>query len=170
MARAVAGAAGARFVSLLIVASSLGFLAVVILTGPRLYYAMAADGLFFDRAARLHPRYQTPAFALWFQACVSLVLLTTNTYDQLLSYVVFADWLFFGLTAGALIIVRRRNPDQVGVARVPGHPWPTMAFIAIAAGIVINSFIVYPIQSMIGSAILLIAAVVFFVVHGRRRR
>ena len=54
------------------------------------------------RAARLHPRYHTPVFALWFQAAVSLVLLTTNTYDQLLSYVVFADWLFFGLTAGAL--------------------------------------------------------------------
>ena len=101
MARAVAGAAGAQFVALLIVVSSLGFLAVVILTGPRLIYAMATDGLFFGRAARLHPRYQTPVFALWFQAAVSLALLTTNTYDQLLSYVVFADWLFFGLTAGA---------------------------------------------------------------------
>jgi APA family basic amino acid/polyamine antiporter len=168
MARAVAGAAGARFVALLIVVSSLGFLAVVILTGPRLYYAMAKDGLLFERAARLHPRYQTPIVALWFQACVSLVLLTTNTYDQLLSYVVFADWLFFGLTAGALIIVRRREPAAAGAALVPGHPWPTMAFIAIAIGIVINSFAVYPTQSLIGSAILTIAAVVFFVVHGRR--
>jgi APA family basic amino acid/polyamine antiporter len=172
MARAAAGAAGARFVALLIVVSSLGFLAVVILTGPRLVYAMAADGLFFRRAAALHPRYRTPVFALWFQAAVSLALLTTNTYDQLLSYVVFADWLFFGLTAGALIIVRARErtagAPATGVARVPGHPWTTGAFIAVAAGIVVNSFFVYPTQSLIGSAILGAAAILFFVAGGSR--
>lgn len=162
MARAGAGAAGAQFVALLIVVSSLGFLAVVILTGPRLYYAMAADGLFFGRAARLHPRYQTPVFALWFQAAISLALLTTNTYDQLLSYVVFADWLFFGLTAGALVIVRRRAPPTGVIARMPGHPWTTAAFIAVAAGIVLNSFFAYPTQSLIGSTILAVAAGVFF--------
>jgi APA family basic amino acid/polyamine antiporter len=159
-----AGAAGARFVALLIVVSSLGFLAVVILTGPRLYYAMAADGLFFRRASRLHPRYHTPVFALWFQAAVSLVLLTSNTYDQLLSYVVFADWLFFGLTAGALVIVRTRAPSPGGaIARVPGHPVTTALFIAVAAGVVLNSFVVYPTQSLIGSAILAVATIVFFV-------
>jgi len=164
MARAAAGDAGARFVAVLIVVSTRGFLAVVILTGPRLLYAMAADGLFFRRAAALHPRYHTPVFALWFQAAVSLALLTTNTYDQLLSYVVFADWLFFGLTAGALVIVRARGgaaPDRV--APVPGHPWTTAIFIAVAAGIVINSFFAYPTQSLIGSAILAAAAVAFFV-------
>jgi APA family basic amino acid/polyamine antiporter len=177
MARAAAGAAGARFVALLIVVSSLGFLAVVILTGPRLIYAMAADGLFFRRAADLHPRYSTPVFALWFQAAVSLALLTTNTYDQLLSYVVFADWLFFGLTAGALVIIRRRaalagspgiserSPynDDRQISSMPGHPWTTFAFIAVAVGIVVNSFFVYPTQSIIGSAILGAAAIAFFV-------
>ena len=163
MARAVAGAAGARFVAVLIVISSLGFLAVVILTGPRLIYAMAADGLFFARAAQLHPRYRTPVFALWFQAAVSLALLMTNTYDQLLSYVVFADWLFFGLTAGALVIVRRRDPSPGGaVARMPGHPVTTGVFIGVAAAIVLNSFLVYPTQSLIGSAILASATVVFY--------
>jgi basic amino acid/polyamine antiporter, APA family len=164
MARAAAGEAGARFVALLIVVSSLGFLAVVILTGPRLIYAMAVDGLFFRRAAELHPRYRTPVFALWFQAAVSLALLTTNTYDQLLSYVVFADWLFFGLTAGALVLVRRRAASPSGgIARAPGHPWTTAAFIAVAAGIVVNSFFAYPTQSLIGSVILAGAAMVFFV-------
>jgi APA family basic amino acid/polyamine antiporter len=163
MARTVAGDAGARFVALLIVVSSLGFLAVVILTGARLVYAMAADGLFFAPAARLHPRYHTPVFALWFQAAVSLVLLTTNTYDQLLSYVVFADWLFFGLTAGALVIVRRHHPAPGGdIAPVPGHPWTTGIFIAVAIAIVLNSFVAYPTQSLMGSAILTVAAIVFF--------
>lgn len=164
VAQIVAGDAGARFVSLLIVISSLGFLAVVILTGPRLYYAMAADGVFFARAARLHPRYRTPVFALWFQAAVSLVLLTTNTYDQLLSYVVFADWLFFGLTAGALIIVRAREAaPPPGIARVPGHPVTTAVFVLVAAGVVLNSFAAYPTQSLIGSAILGLACVAFLV-------
>ena len=169
IARSVGGEAGARFVALLIVVSSLGFLAVVILTGARLVYAMAADGLFFARAARLHPRFHTPVFALWFQTVVSLVLLATNTFDQLLSYVVFADWLFFGLTAGALIIVRRRGAGVTApagdVAWVPGHPATTLAFIAVAAGVVLNSFVVYPRQSLIGSAILATAAGVFFAAH-----
>jgi APA family basic amino acid/polyamine antiporter len=174
VARTVAGTAGARFVALLIVVSSLGFLAVVILTGPRLIYAMAADGLFFRRAATLHPRYHTPVFALWFQAAVSLALLTTNTYDQLLSYVVFADWLFFGLTAGALVIVRGRHATanaaspmatEDAVARMPGHPWTTGLFIVVAAGIVLNSFFAYPTQSLIGSSILAAATIVFFVLQ-----
>jgi APA family basic amino acid/polyamine antiporter len=168
MARAVAGEAGARFVAVLITISSLGFLAVVIMTGPRLYYAMAADGLFFARAARLHPRYQTPVFALWFQAAVSLVLMTTNTYDQLLSYVVFADWLFFGLTAASLFIARAREP-RTDVYRAPGHPWTTGAFVLVAAGVVVNTFFVYPTQSAIGAAVLLIAAGIYFLALAPRR-
>jgi basic amino acid/polyamine antiporter, APA family len=166
VARAAAGDAGARFVTLLIVVSSLGFLSVVVLTGARLYYAMATDGLLVAAAARLHPRYHTPVVALWLQATVSLILMTTNTYDQLLSYVVFADWLFFGLTAAGLFVVRRRQTAAGGeFARVPGHPVTTAVFVAVAAGIVVNSFFVYPIQSAIGSAILLSAAAVYFVTH-----
>lgn len=166
MARAVAGAAGARFVALLIVLSSLGFLSVVILTGPRLYYAMAQDGLFFARAARLHPRFRTPMFALGFQAAVSLALLMTNSYDQLLSYVIFADWLFFGLTAAALFVVRSRERAlPAGVAAMPGHPFTTLLFVLVAAGIVINSFVTYPVQSLTSSAILCVAAAVHFGIH-----
>jgi APA family basic amino acid/polyamine antiporter len=160
MAFAAAGAAGARFVAFLIVVSSLGFIAVVVMTGPRLVYAMSIDGLFFKRAGQLHRRYQTPDFALWFQAAVSLALLTTNTYDQLLSYVVFADWLFFGLTAGALMIVRRREGRR--------GPVTAVLFIAVAAGIVVNSFIAYPTQSLIGSTILGAAALTFYLVRPMR--
>ncbi|MEO8682736.1 MAG: amino acid permease [Vicinamibacterales bacterium] len=171
MARAVAGEVGARFVAILIVISSLGFLAVVIMTGARLYYAMAADGLFFPPAARLHPRYQTPVFALWCQAAVSLALMTTNSYDQLLSYVVFADWLFFGLTAGALFVVRWRGEAAgSGVFRAPGHPWTTGAFVLVAAGVVVNTFFVYPTQSLIGAAILTGAAIGFTLMPRSRKR
>ena len=166
MARVAAGEAGARFVGLLITLSSLGFLSVVVLTGPRLYYAMAADGLFVKAAARLSPRFGTPVVALWLQAAISLVLMATNTYDQLLSYVVFADWLFFGLTACALLIVRRRDPNPAAdIARAPGHPVTTLAFVLVAAGVVINTFLVYPAQSLTGTTILLAATVLFFVIR-----
>ncbi len=164
MARTVAGDLGARFVATLIVISSLGFLAVIILTGARLCYAMAVDGLFFKPAGHLHPRYRTPVFALWFQAAISIALLATNTYDQLLSYVVFADWLFFGLTAASLFILRRKHFDTDAVARTPGHPVTTALFVAVAVGIVVNSFIAYTMQSLIGSTILVLATLAYFVV------
>jgi basic amino acid/polyamine antiporter, APA family len=165
VARRVAGQTGGRFVALLVIVSSLGFLGVVIITGPRLYYAMARDGIFFARAGRLHPRYHTPVFALWFQAGVSLVLLTTNTYDELLSYTVFADWLFFGLTAGALFILRRREPSPGGTLRAPGHPFTTSLFVVVAIGVVVNSFAVFPAQSLIGTGILLLAAGTYTVLY-----
>lgn len=161
-ARVVAGEIGARLVASLILVSSLGFLAVITLTGPRLYYAMAKDGCFFARAATLHPRYRTPTFTLWLQTAVALVLLTTNTYDQLLSYVVFADWLFFSTTAAAIFVLRRRGTgDPAQVFRMPGHPVSTLVFVGAGAGIVINSFFTYPVQSLAGTAILVAAAVFY---------
>jgi APA family basic amino acid/polyamine antiporter len=167
-ARAVAGEVGARCVAALIMVSALGFLAVIIQTAPRLYYAMARDGLFLRRAAALHPRWRTPVFMLWFQASVSIVLLAINSYDQLLSYVVFADWLFFGLTVGAIFVLRRGASGEAGVVAMPGHPFTTLLFVAAAFGIVANSFLVYTTQSLIGSAILLLALASYPLVAARR--
>ncbi|HZN03391.1 MAG TPA: amino acid permease [Candidatus Polarisedimenticolia bacterium] len=169
-ARTVAGEAGARFVGALILVSALGFLAVIILTAPRLYYAMARDGLFLSRAGTLHPRWHTPVFMLWFQAAVSIALLATNTYDQLLSYVVFADWLFFGLTVGAIFVLRRRQAGVPGLVAMPGHPFTTLLFVAAAAGIVVSCFLAYPMQSLKGSAILLLAAASFPLIAHRPSR
>jgi basic amino acid/polyamine antiporter, APA family len=166
VARRLAGPAGGTFVAALIIVSALGFLAVIILTGPRLYYAMAADGVFFRRAARLHPKYRTPTFTLWLQAGVSVALLLTNTYDELLSYVVFADWLFFGLAVAGLFRLRKR-PEGPDVFRMPGYPVTTLLFLLVAAGIVINSFIVAPRQSLVGSAILAGGACVYLATVGR---
>jgi APA family basic amino acid/polyamine antiporter len=163
VARRVAGDAGARFVTALIVVSSLGFLAVITMTGPRLCYAMARDGVFFRQAGTLHPRYRTPVFALWFQTAMAVLLIATNSYDQLLSYVVFADWLFFGLTAAALFVYRRRDRGAPVAAPAPGHPWTTGLFVAIAVGVVLNSVVVYPRQSLTGAAILAAAALAYAV-------
>lgn len=169
VARRVAGDAGARFVSGLIVLSSLGFLSVILLTGSRLYWAMAADGLLFRGAARIHPRFRTPAVALWLQTLVSIALLATNTYDQLLSYVVFADWMFMTLTVAALFRLRRVDRSAPAF-RAPGHPFTTLVFVVVGIGVVANSFLAYPTQSWIGSAILAGAAAFYgLVLRGRSR-
>jgi APA family basic amino acid/polyamine antiporter len=157
-AAAVLGEAGARLVSALIVVSALGFLSVIVMTGPRLYYAMAASGGFWRRAATLHPRHGTPVVTLWLQCGVAVLLIATNTYDQLLSYVVFADWLFFALAVGALFRLRRREPEPAGVFLMPGYPYTTALFVAVAVGIVAVSYFAYPRQSLTGTAILLAAA------------
>jgi APA family basic amino acid/polyamine antiporter len=108
-------------------------------------------------------------FALWFQAAVSLVLLTTNTYDELLSFVVFADWLFFTFTAGAIFVVRRRGETGPDVVSVPGHPFTTGAFVLVAVGMVANSFFAYPTQSLVGSGILALGAVIYALIPAARR-
>jgi APA family basic amino acid/polyamine antiporter len=166
----VAGEAGARFVAALILVSSVGFLAVVIMTGPRLCYAMAHDGVFFRQAGTLHRRYRTPVFALWFQTGVAVLLIATNSYDQLLSYVVFADWLFFGLTAASLFVHRRRGEGGDAVARTPGHPVTTGLFVLVAAGVVLNSFVAYPAQSLMGTGVLGAAALAYAAMRRAERR
>ncbi len=170
IARTVAGERGGRLVATLIAVSSLGLLSVIVQAAPRLYYAMARDGLFPRRAAMLHPRFRTPAFMLWFQSGVSIALLATNTYDELLSYVVFTEWLFFALAAGALFVLRRRDPRPTGLVAMPGHPVTTLLFVLASAGIVVNTFFTYTTQSLIGSAILLAGAVSYIFIAVRHRR
>ena len=171
VARALAGELGARFVAALTVVSCLGFLAVITMTGPRLYYAMAEDGLFLRRAATLHPRFGTPSFTLRLQAAVALVLLFSQTYDQLLSYVVFCDWLFFALTAAGIFVLRRSAHEAAAeVFRTPGHPWTTGLFVAVAAGVVANSFVAAPRQAVAGCAVLAVGAAAYLVAGRQRRR
>ena len=170
-ARAMAARVGGRFVSALIVISSLG-LSGRDDTDRRRVSTTRWRGTASSSSAPapLHPRYGTPVFALWFQAAVSLVLLTTNTYDELLSYVVFADWLFFGFTAGALFVVRARGETGPDVVPVPGHPWTTGAFVLVAIGMVVNSFFAYPTQSLVGSGILALGALVYAALPAARGR
>src|SRR5437588_9204183 len=100
----VLGLAGRRLISAGIAVSTFGFLNLVILVTPRVFQAMAADGVFFEPLARLHPRYRTPAGAIAFMGGWSILLAVSGTYAQLLDYVVFGDWIFFGLTVASLFI------------------------------------------------------------------
>jgi APA family basic amino acid/polyamine antiporter len=169
VARRLAGPAGATFVGALIVVSCLGFVSVITLTGPRLYYAMALDGLFFRRAARLHPRHGTPSFTIRLQAAAALALLLSHTYDQLLSYVVFCDALFFALSGAGLFLLRRRDAPGADGFRAPGHPWTTALFVLASAGIVVNCFVSAPRQAAAGCVVLAAGGVVHALALRRRR-
>lgn len=155
-----------------IVTSTVGFLSMVILMSARVYQAMAADGLFFARMARLHPSWQTPVEALVAQGTVALLLLLTGTYSQLLDYVVFADWIFFGSTAASLFVLRARD-DARGVrspVTSPLHPVGTLVFIAAALYVVVGSIQSNPGNAARGAGLLLLGVPVYLYWNRRRQR
>ena len=112
------GHTGSYLVSLLIIISTLGSLNGSILAAPRVYYAMARDGLFFRWCARVHPRFHTPHVALLVQGVWAIVLVAAGTYEQLFTYVIFAAFVFYALTALAVVVLRRTRPDAP--AALPG--------------------------------------------------
>lgn len=164
------GPAGRTFITFGIVTSTVGFLGMVILMSARVYQAMAADGLFFSRMARLHPRWQTPVDALVAQGVVALLLLLTGTYGQLLDYVVFADWIFFGSTAASLFVLRARDAARGVTSPVlsPLHPWGTLVFVAAAVYVVIGSVQSNPGNAARGAGLLLLGIPVY--VYWNRQR
>jgi len=168
MMRVIAGPLGSRLVAVAIAISTLGFLSNSVLTTPRIFYAMAEDGLFFKQFAWLHPKTCVPIYGLAVQ-CIATALITfSGRYDQILSYVVSMDFFFMALCAIALLIFRKRDgaaPAQ-GIL-VPGDPWITVAFTAASFGLVAQSFYSSPRETAIGFAILLSGAPIYLF-WGRR--
>jgi APA family basic amino acid/polyamine antiporter len=157
----VAGEGGRKVIAAGIVASTFGFLNLVLLVSPRVYQAMARDGLFFASFARLHPRWKTPVAAILFQGAWAILLLFWGTYGQLLDYVVFADWIFFGLAAASLFVLRRRDGNRSISFTAPFHPWSTLLFIAAACYVVIGSVTSNPGNALRGGGLILLGVPVF---------
>jgi basic amino acid/polyamine antiporter, APA family len=153
--RAAVGETGAKIIAAGIMFSTFGFLNLVIMATPRVYQAMAADGVFFPAVAALHPRYRTPAAALAIQAVWAIVLTLSGSYGQLLDYVTFGDWIFFGLTAATLFVYRHRDGsgDATGF-RVPGYPFVPAFFIVGAFYVVVSSVFSNPGNAAIGAALI----------------
>ena len=138
-ARRMFGPAGDVFISAAIAISTFGFLDLAILAPTRVYYAMAADRLFVPALATLHPRFGTPSLAIAVQSTWSCALALTGSYEQLANYVVFADWIFFGLTVLTVLTFRRSLPlpqRSAGAFRAPGFPIVQVAFVAISLAVV----------------------------------
>lgn len=144
-----------------IACSTFGFLNLVILVTPRVFQAMAADGLFFERFARLHPRYRTPVPALVFMGLWSSVLVYSGQYGALLDYATFGDWIFFGLAASTLFVFRRRDGVEGVAFRVPGHPWTTALFVAAAGYVVVGAVLSNPMNAARGAGLLALGVPVY---------
>ncbi len=166
---ALIGPWGARFIALAIIVSTFGFLGVVILTGPRVYAAMAQEGAFLGMAGRLHPRYETPYLAIWIQAAWACGLLFTKSYGQLLEFVTFGDWIFFALTALALIVLRAKKPGWPRPYRAWGYPVVPALFLLISAAVVVNVFLMSPGKSLIGLLIILSGLPVYLLARPARK-
>jgi basic amino acid/polyamine antiporter, APA family len=149
------GESGGKLMSIAFVLSALGALNGATLTGARVPFAMARDGLFPARAGILHPRTRVPVAAVLIQAGWACVLAASGTYDQLTDYVIFASWIFYGLVTSAVIVLRFRAPDLPRPYRTLGYPIVPLVFVAVALWLVVNTLINRPVES--GAGLVLIA-------------
>ncbi|MBA3832963.1 MAG: amino acid permease [Chthoniobacterales bacterium] len=151
----VVSPAAAKLVAIMILVSIFSATNATMLSSPRVYYAMARDRLFFQRLAEVHPRFQTPAFAVIAGALWSALLAITGTFEQLLTYVIFIGWIFYALAAASIFVYRKRMPEAVRPYRVPCYPWTPLLFIAAAVALVLNTIIAQPARAGIGLGIVL---------------
>ncbi|HEX8839466.1 MAG TPA: amino acid permease [Sphingomicrobium sp.] len=152
--RLAIGSKGATFIAIGVTISTLGFLSQGMLTAPRVYFAMAEDGLFFRRVAEVSATTRVPVVAIILQGVVAAVIALSGTFGQILSYVVSVDFIFFGLTGAALFVFRRRSAAGGVAFKVPGHPFTTAFFVIACWTVVVATVLNNPINSLIGYAIL----------------
>jgi APA family basic amino acid/polyamine antiporter len=164
--RLALGQRGATFIAAAIAISTLGFLSQSILTAPRVYFAMADDGLFFRAVAWLDARTRVPVVAIILQSVWTIVIALSGRYEQILNYVIAMDFLFFGLTATTIFVFRSRavrgEMNASDGYRVPGHPVTTVLFVAICWWVVGNTIYRYPENSLIGFVLLLAGIPVYW--------
>lgn len=163
------GSRGAAWLTAAMALSALGALHVVIMTGARIPYAMARDGVFFRFAERLHPSFHTPTGSLTFLGIIAAMLTLSGTFEELYSLFVFAVWIFFALTAVALIRLRRKNPTLPRPYRVWGYPWTPILFLMSAIALTVNLWTIRPIRSSIGLAVILAGIPFFYLWRGAQR-
>jgi basic amino acid/polyamine antiporter, APA family len=161
-----AGSRGARWLTITMAISALGALHVVVLTGARIPFAMARDGVFFQFAQRIHPTFRTPGGALIFLGSIGAVLALSGTYEELYSLFVFAVWIFFALTAIALLRLRKTEPDLTRPYRAWGYPVTPLIFLTAAIALTANLWMVRPVRSSLGLAVIL--AGIPFYYHWRK--
>ncbi len=152
----------AKLVVLLILVSVFSAANSTQLTAPRVFFAMASDGLFFRRLAEVHPKFGTPAIAVAAGGIWSALLALTGTFQQLFTYVIFAAWIFYALAAASIFVFRRRVPDSARPYRVPGYPWTPLVFILAAAALVTNTLFAQPLESAAGLGIVLMGLPAYF--------
>jgi APA family basic amino acid/polyamine antiporter len=160
--RIALGERGAQWIAIAITISTLGFLSQSMLTAPRVYYAMARDGLFFASVGKLSRSSGAPVVAIILQGIAAIVIACSGTYGEILNFEVTVDFIFFGMTAAALFILRSRHIGSATAALTPGHPFTTAIFVLSCAGIVVSAIIASPRNSAIALCIMLAALPVYY--------
>ena len=160
--RHFAGATGATLISLIILITTLGCTNATILMPPRVYYAMAKDGLFFSRAKEIHPSYHTPNPALWMQGLWACLLVLSGSFDQLTDMLVFAAFFFYGATALGVFIMRRREPNAERPYRVWGYPVVPALFVLFCAALIIVTCMTHPREAGLGVVLMLTGVPLYF--------
>jgi len=161
--RIALGERGAQWIAVGIAISTLGFLSQSMLTGPRVYYAMARDRLFFESVGKLSRRSRAPVVAIVLQGLAAIVIACSGTYGEILNFAITVDFIFFGMTAASLFILRRRQVgSESGIYRAPGHPFTTILFVLSCAGIVGSAIIAAPANSATALCIMLAALPVYY--------
>jgi APA family basic amino acid/polyamine antiporter len=156
------GGGWGRLVAIPILVSIFGAANGIALTEPRVFYAMAKDGLFFRKLADIHPTFGTPVVAIVAGAAWAMVLAVSGTFEQLLTYVVFAGWAFYALAAASVFVYRRRNPDAPRPFRVPGYPVTPLVFIAVSLAIVVNTLVTQPKEALLGLGFILLGTPAYY--------
>src|ERR1700736_6717676 len=165
----VAGRGAATWITLAMVISAIGSMNSSILSGARVPYAMARDGIFFKIADGIHPKYRTPGRALIFQGVLAGLMALTGTFEELTNLFIFASWIFYGLAVVSLFRMRRTEPNLPRPYRCWGYPWVPGLFVAGALALTVNIWIERPGRSSIG-LLLILAGLPFYRMWARRER
>lgn len=163
------GESGGKLMSIAFVLSALGALNGATLTGARVPYAMARDGLFPALAGALSSRTHVPVAALLIQATWACVLAASGTYDQLTDYVIFASWIFYGLVTSAVFVLRFKEPELARPYRTLGYPVVPLVFVMVALWLVINTLRNRPVESVAGLVLIALGLPVYWYFRGKRR-
>jgi APA family basic amino acid/polyamine antiporter len=169
-AQTVFGESGGKLISIAFILSALGALNGSILTGARVPYAMARDGLFFSKAAKLSVGTRVPVYAILMQAFWASVLAVSGTFDQLTDYVIFSSWIFYGLVTSSVFVLRRKLPDAVRPYKTLGYPVIPLVFVLVALWLVINTLINRPIESMAGLVLILLGLPIYLYYRFSQRK
>ena len=156
------GEKGAVLVSIIILISLLGANNGFILTSARINYAMARNRLFFQQAAKVHPKFKSPANALIIQAVWACALTFSGTYNQLITYIIFASWIFYAMSCAAVIILRKKRPEMKRPYKTPGYPYIPIIFILFAVFLTFNTILEAPRDAAVGAGIILAGLPFYF--------
>jgi APA family basic amino acid/polyamine antiporter len=162
VAARVLGPSGGKLVSLIILMSIIGTLNGCFLTSPRIYFAQAQDGLFFRKFAKVHPRRQTPSFAIVAQGLWAVVLLVTGSFESLLDFAMFALWLSYGAMVAGVMVLRIKHPELPRPYRMWGYPVTAILFLAITAWFLGNMLATRPVPSMAGLGFIIAGVPVYY--------